>query len=191
MARHHRRGRRLLVAGAVALIASSTTGAVAYADGSPTVAITAGSLTFTAPVPGNFASVTLSGVAQSTTATIPAYTVDDATGSGSGWNVSVAATQFCQQGTGSTCATSPKLIPTGSLTLSAPTATASGTSSAVPTTLTLTGVDGTSGKQVSAAVGAGMGTFSIGTSTATLSIPANTYADTYVSTLTYTLATSP
>jgi hypothetical protein len=177
-----------------ALVASLVTfggGAAAFADGSPTVVLTGGSLTITSPVPGNFSGVTLNGTAQTSTAAVPTFSAVDARGTGVGWNITVGATQFCEQLTGSTCAASPKLIPVASLNLSAPTVSAGTGSGAVPTMTALTGFDGSSAKLASAASANGMGTYNFGTSTLTLSIPANTYARTYVSTVTYTIATGP
>src|ERR1700733_12252932 len=59
---------------------------------------TLGAGTLTATVPGSLTwGATLTGVTQNLVDTVPAdqgYTVDDASGATSGWNVSVAATQF-------------------------------------------------------------------------------------------------
>jgi hypothetical protein len=189
---NYRRIVKLVAGAAVASLLTIGGGSAAFADGSPTVVLTGGTLTITSPVPGNFSGVTLNGTAQSSTSSVPTFSAVDARGTGVGWNITVGATQFCEQLSGSTCvASSPKTVPTGSLNLSAPSVSAGTGSGTVPTMTALTGFDGSSAKLASAAVANGMGTYNFGTSTLTLAIPANTYAKTYVSTITYTIATGP
>lgn len=182
--------RTALVASLAALL-SLVHAPSAWADGSPTVVITGGSLTVTSPVPPNFAGVTLSGSAQTTTATIPTFSATDARGTGVGWRISVAGTQFCEQLSGATCVVAGKTLPVNSLAAAAPTVTAGTGSGPVPTVSAIAGVDGATSTLASAALTEGMGTYTFGTSLATLSLAANTYAKTYVSTITYTIATGP
>lgn len=188
-----RRGRLSLVAAVATLVPvfSVFSASSALADGSPTVVVTGGSLTVTSPVPPNFAGVTLDGTAKTSTATIPTFSATDARGTGVGWRISVAGTQFCEQLSGATCVTSPKTLPTGSLAAATPTVTAGTGSGTVPTMSAIAGVDGVTSTLASAALGNGMGSYTFGTSLATLSLAANVYAKTYVSTITYTIATGP
>ncbi|MGQ0431351.1 MAG: WxL domain-containing protein [Microthrixaceae bacterium] len=187
----HKRSGRLAIIAAVAAVLGVFTAPSAWADGSPTVVVTGGSLTLTSPVPPNFTGVTLSGAAQTTTATIPTFSATDARGTGVGWRISVAGTQFCEQLSGATCVVSGKTLPVGSLAAAAPTVAAGTGSGTVPTVSALAGVDGATSTLASAALTNGMGTYNFGTSLATLSLAANVYAKTYVSTITYTLATGP
>jgi hypothetical protein len=86
--------RALSLVGAAALSLSMVVPALASDDTNLTV--TGGTLTMTpsAPTVGNFAGVTLNGTIQDTTATLQDLTVNDATGSGSGWHLTASATQF-------------------------------------------------------------------------------------------------
>lgn len=187
----HKRSGRLAIIVAVAAVLAMFTAPSAWADGNPTVVVTGGSLSLTSPVPPNFTGVTLSGAAQTTTATIPTFSATDARGTGVGWRISVAGTQFCEQLSGATCVVSGKTLPVGSLAAAAPTVTAGTGSGTVPTVSAIAGVDGATSTLASAAVGNGMGTYNFGTSLATLSLAANVYAKTYVSTITYTIASGP
>ncbi|HXS63990.1 MAG TPA: hypothetical protein VN767_14145 [Streptosporangiaceae bacterium] len=96
-----------VVAGSLALACGQADPALAATCGSPvatgtdctmtgTVSLTGGTLTLTSPSSLSWSS-TLTGVDQSlvdTTAADQQYTVDDATGSGSGWHVTISATTF-------------------------------------------------------------------------------------------------
>jgi hypothetical protein len=55
----------------------------------------------------------------------------------------------------------------------------------------LTGIDGTSAKLVSAAAATGAGTYNFGASTLTLRVPPNSYVKTYITSVTYTIASGP
>jgi WxL domain surface cell wall-binding len=88
-----------LVAGVPLLVSVLTPGAAlgATAENTTQFSITAGSLTFsTAPTMPTLTGVTLKGEAQTTNTTMTNFAVDDATGSGAGWNVTIAG----QSGTG-------------------------------------------------------------------------------------------
>jgi hypothetical protein len=147
------------------------------------------SQTLTSPTVATFTAVVLNGTPQTTTAAVASFTVADLTLSGAGWHVTVAATQLCEQAAPATCASpNPKKLPIGSLDHSAP--TVSGTPP-LPSVFAPTGIDGSSAKLASAAAGTGGGTFIFGTSTLTLRIPANAYAKTYFSAVTYTVASGP
>lgn len=145
-------------------------------------------LTLLSPTVGAFAGVTMDGTPRTTTAAVSAFTVDDVRISPAGWLVTVSATQFCEQLVLATCAVLPKTLPLGSLDQSQPTVTGPGTA---PTVTSPAGIDGAAATLASAAVGTGTGTFSFSTSTLTLRIPPNAYARTYVSTVTWTIASGP
>lgn len=163
------------------------------------VAVSGGSLAFTAsPAAADFSAVTLDGAAKTTTAAVDAFEVNDARGTGAGWNVTVQATQMKEwdstlnSGAGGYVA-SGKTLPASSLALSAPTVAADGTSSAAPsiTSGPYTIDAGSAVKVASAAADAGMGKFDFSASTLTLSVPASSYAKTYRSDVTVSLNTGP
>lgn len=164
---------------AVALPASS--GAATTSADSTSFSVTAGALAFsTAPATPTLSAITLSGQAQTTNTAMSNFAVDDATGSGLGWNVTVNGNtgtgkspvfkQYCPS---ATCGsdTGPGYV-AGGATLAANSLTLNSTSAS------LTGQNGTTGtaptlqcgsacnvdsatavKVVSAATGAGMGTW--------------------------------
>jgi hypothetical protein len=142
--------------------------------------VTAGSLAFsTAPATPTLSSITLNGQAQTTTTTMTNFGVSDATGSGSGWNVTVAG----QSGTGksavfaqycptATCGSdSQGYVPSGatlaanSLTLSSTGASfaaqngSTGTASELKCSTACNVDSATAVKIASAALNAGMGTW--------------------------------
>lgn len=165
-----------------------------------TVGINPGSLSLTAPATATFASVTLDGTVQTTTADLTTVGVTDATGSGNGWRVTVGATQFTEVGGAGLT------LPTGSLSLASPsTVTADGTTSPVPTIQTGPFVidNGSAATILSAAVNEGMGkynvNFPVGALTLTLN-PATTKVDTvnypsvatpFETTVTFTVVSGP
>lgn len=133
-----------------------------------------------------FSAVTLDGTDKTTTVDIP-LDVNDATGSGTGWNLQVAATTFTT-GTKS-------LADTGTLSITAvsavcdATCTSPANSHSYPMALT-TSATPTAVEFFDAAADTGMGDFTI-TPTLQVAIPANAYAGTYTSTFTITLASGP
>jgi hypothetical protein len=151
-------------------------------------AITGGSLSLTQPTIGNFAAVTLNGQIQTTNASMGAFTVTDATGTGNGWNVVVKANQFTTGGT------TPLTIPNNSLDIALPTVTAQAGASDVSTITKASGkIDNATGvKILSATQNGGMGTYDVAASTLTLNLqPKDVKAGTYTSTLSVTVTTGP
>lgn len=135
----------------------------------------------------SFDDVTITGLAQTTTATLGGFTVADLTGTGAGWQVSVEASQFKNVDTGNT-------LTTGSLTMARPNAEAQeGVTSTAPSILP-TGssvIDNGPIEIASAAVDEGMGTYDFDPAGLTLSLPGDVKADTYTSTISLTLAVGP
>ncbi len=213
---------RAAAAAAVALCASAFLPALAGAatqEDKTQFSITAGALTFsTVPAMPTLTSVTLKGEAQTTNTTMTNFGVADATGSGSGWNVTVAGqsgvkksavfAQYCPKATCGTDAegyvASGATLPAGSLTLSSTGASfsaQSGTTGTAPTLQCTAGcaVDSASAVKIaSAAKEAGMGTYLTsgwsGTSLA-LSTPSTLKAlaneEVYRVNLLWTLSTGP
>ena len=194
--------RLITVTALLGLSAAASFGGVAHAAGGATsVALTGGSLTVTGGAPGAF-SATLNGANQTANTSLAAYTVDDATGTGAGWNVTFQATQFtCVVATDAGCKTGFTTLPTSSLSIAPPTAACAGgsTCNGSPTVSisTATAVDGAAPvKVLSAALNAGMGSYTvtpgtIGTGQLQLAIPGNALATTYHSTLTITVNSGP
>jgi WxL domain surface cell wall-binding len=181
--------------------------------------IAAGSLAFSpAPAMPTLSSVTLNGEAQTTNTTMTNFGVSDATGSGSGWNVTVEG----QSGTGKSAVfaqycpkakcgaenegyiASGATLPANSLTLNSTGASFSGQNGSTGTPPTLQcssacNVDHASGVKIaSAAVNAGMGTWLTGSfsgTSLTLSTPSTLKVlaseEVYRVNLLWTLGTGP
>lgn len=185
-----RRMRALLAASACALAACVLPAAALGADDTTQFSVTAGSLQMTAnPDVPNLPGLTLNGQAQTLNAQMGNFTVADATGSGGGWNVTVVGNSAVgkspvfKQYNGSSYG-SEALAP-NSLTLTSTGAgftAQGGTTGTAPTHQCSSGcfVDAASpSKVVSAAVGAGMGTYQAngyGTSSLALSAPTSVKA---------------
>lgn len=173
----------------------------ALAADTTSVAVSGGSLDFTAiPLAGDFAAVTLNGSNQTTTANLDDFQVNDSRGTGDGWKITVQASQFTETSATIDVGANAKTLPTSSLTMGAPRVTADGTTSPLPsiTTGPYTLDAGSAVKIASAAVNAGMGKYNFddGTTAANIPLtlalkPATTYAVTYSSNATITLATAP
>ena len=217
--------RRFTIAAAVLISAAGltflpVTAASAAACGTPvpagsnctmtgTLTLTAGGLTLTAPASLSWAA-TLNGANQSivdVTAADQQYTVNDGTGSGAGWHVSVSATTFTN---GShTLPDTGTFVTTGSVTsisaTAAPTAAcAASTTCTLPNNTTAYPVAITTAASSPAAVtiydtaaGTGVGQIVIGGSTAAnpvgwwVNVPASATAGAYTSTITMAVVSAP
>ena len=215
LVRRPRLGAVLLAAAAVAAfpLAAGPAAASACAPGTPATSctmsgsfgLTGGSLGVAAPASLTW-SATLTGY--NLTAVDSAdttYTADDASGSGGGWNITVAVTQFT---TGTkTLANSGTFSTTGS-TASATATTAPGAACAAsstcvlptqsgvtyPVTITTAASSPTPYKIYNATSNTGVGAVTIGSGTAVgwwLSVPASAIAGTYTSTITLAIASGP
>jgi hypothetical protein len=158
--------------------------APAFASDGTSATVTGGSLTIDNAVAGDFAARSITGVAQSTTASLGAFSVADLTGTGAGWNVTAQASQFDN---------GDHDLATGSLTMSAPTVASPDTLSADPsiTAGPYTIDAGSAVKIASAAVDTGMGEYDFSATTLTLALPADVYAGTYTSTVTISVISAP
>jgi WxL domain surface cell wall-binding len=164
----------------------------AFADsGTATVAVNAGSLTLTGVTNVSAAPVTLTGDDQTTTYSM-GLTVSDARGSGAGWNLSITSTAFTT-GTQSLSSTASSI--NASPTVACSSAGGHCTSpddSAItyPLGVPAGATAPPAVKFFDAKASTGLGKFAI-TPTVTLSIPGNTYAGTYTSTVTIALSIGP
>jgi hypothetical protein len=172
----------LSIAALLALAAAGPTAALGATQEDKTqFSVTAGSLSFsTTPAMPTLSAVTLKGEAQTTTTTMTNFGVADATGSGLGWNTTVAGQTGSEKSAvfAQYCPTEPKCgtdnkgyvpsgatLPANSLTLTSTGASFAGQSGSTGTAPTLQcssacNVDSASAVKIaSAAVSAGMGTW--------------------------------
>lgn len=172
-------------------------------------AITGGTRDISVSATTTFSAVTLDGTTQTATANPGSLALQDNTGSGAGWRVSVQASQFTEKAPvgGFQSGTVAQKLPTGSLKLvnTGASITQNGTTSGVPTwtgtTFTLDG--GAAVNLLSAPADAGMGKYTVALGANSLSLtllPASTYVDSinysgvatpYESTLTYSIIAGP
>ena len=202
--------------GAPVLLAAGTAQAAACGTATPagtactltgTATVTAGVLTLTSPAALTWAS-TATGFDQQVVDTTPAhqsYLVDDATGSGAGWHVTVSATTFT---TGTiTLANAGTFSTTGSVTsisaTTAPTAACSALSTCVlptdtttyPVAITTAPTAPTSFTIYDTSAATGLGSITIGIGALPvgwwLSLPASTKAGVYTSTVSLEVISGP
>jgi hypothetical protein len=183
-------GRRLPVV--LALAAAALVVPVAAVAATGTATITAGSLAFVGSVPNVSFSATLNGLDQTVTST-QALDVSDATGSGTGWNLTATSTTF------STGGGTPKLLSTTATSLTgAPTDTCDASSTCTlgtnsvtyPYVLPAGATAPTATKLFNAAANTGLGNQTV-TPSWKLAVPASTFAGTYTSTWTISLVSGP
>ena len=151
------------------------------------VAVGAGNLSESGPTNVSAAPVTLTGDDQTTTYAL-GITVTDATGSGNGWNLTISSTQFTgtnPANTLSASASSIQVIPAVACSGAGGHCTSPTNSISYPQS-----VGSSASKFFNAAAGSGLGKFTI-TPTVTIAIPANTYADTYTSTVSVAVVSGP
>jgi hypothetical protein len=178
---------RLTAAGVIAALAALVAAGPAGATAA-TATISAGSFALLS-VPAVSFTGTLSGLDQTLTAT-QAIDVEDATGSGAGWNLTSTSTTFTTGAHSlSTSATTITSSPAEACDASATCATATN-SVTYPYTLPAAGTAPTATKLFNAAVNTGMGDQTI-TPTWKLAVPANSFAGTYSSTWTISLVSAP
>jgi len=203
-------GAVLLGAGTASADPCGPTTAAVACDVTGTATVNGGQLSLSAPATFTWAD-TLNGFDQQVADTIPAdqeYQVDDATGSGAGWDVEVAPTTFTDSTTSDTLADTTTLSTNGSTSSAAaangPTAACSvvGSGCTLPSNslsypvhiFTMAGSPPFT-TIFDTSAGSGLGSIQIGGSTAPLgwwvNLPANTVPGTYVSTLTLQVNSGP
>lgn len=157
-----------------------------------TATISAGTFGFVSTPPNVSFAATLNGLDQTVNAT-QALDVGDATGSGTGWNITATSTTFTTGGGSphllSTSATTVTSAPTDACDASA-TCTLATNSVTYPYTLPAAAVAPTATKLYNAAANTGMGNQTV-TPTWKLAVPASTFAGTYTSTWTLSLVSGP
>lgn len=167
------------------LLAAATTSFADDVVGSLTVS--GGSLTMSAVDNPAFPGVTLDGTAQSVSDAID-IDVKDLRGTGAGWHLEVTSTTFTD---------GSNTLPNTALTITGVTSACDGTTCTDPTngnsyaiTVPADTVAPTAVEFFDSAANTGLGDFTI-TPTFALAVPATTYAGTYNSTVTLTVANTP
>jgi hypothetical protein len=185
----HRTSLRLGVA-LVAAAALAFPGSALAAEATSTGTVEAGSLSLTTTAAPTFSAI-LDGTDQTPTYDLP-LTVEDLTGSGAGWNTTITSTQFTTGG-----ATPQTLSTTASSMSGVTSACVEGTTCTDPTNAIGYPVGVPAGtvapeavKFFNAAAETGMGKFSLNPTVA-VSIPADTFAGTYTSTITLASVSGP
>src|SRR5947209_9286502 len=181
--------RQIVAVGAVAMAASCSTASAATQNDQTFFTVTAGALSFSsAPAMPTLTGVTLSGQAQTTNTTMTNFAVDDSTGTGSGWNVTVNGrsgsglsavfAQYCNSGSACNSGADPAnsyvsggaTLPADSLTLNSTGASFSAQNGSTGNAPTLScssscGVDHATANKVASASNSpvqGMGTWGTG-----------------------------
>ncbi len=160
----------------------------AFAADDTSVTVTGGSFSITNPLAGDFLGRSITGAAQTTTASLATFSVSDLTGAGAGWTVTAQATPFEDD------ADALNVLDVGSLSMSLPTVTSPDTESPDPTVEAAPYVIDTGASAVliaTADVNEGMGTYVFSATTLTLALPADVFAGTYTSTVTVSAAATP
>jgi hypothetical protein len=181
-------GRRI----ALAVVVASLVAAPAAVAATGTATITAGSLGFVSAPPNVSFAATLAGVDQ-TVSSGQAIDVGDATGSGTGWNLTGTSTTFTTGGG------TPHLLSTSATSLTG--APADACDAGATCTLATNGVTypyvlpagasaPTATKFYNAAANTGLGNQTV-TPSWKLAVPASTFAGTYTSTWTISLVSGP
>ena len=178
------------VAATVSLLAALAPQSALGASATVTGSVNAGTLSISTSATPSF-SVTLDGTDKTGSYTVPT-TVTDATGSGAGWNLTITSTQFTTGGG------SPKTLATSASSLTGVTSSCAGGSTCTNPTNSVTypvavpagSTPPTAVKYFNAALNTGAGQFT-NTPTVSVSVPANTYAGSYSSTLTLAAVSGP
>ena len=189
------RGRLVGAAFAMSALAVAAMAPAAHAAADPTnVTVTAADFTLGAISVGDFGAVTLDGTANTTTATMAAFSVDDSRGSGAGWSVTIGATEFAEWD-GSTYVTGGKTIGASRTSLGTAGVAKVDATSSTPPTMTAGAYTLDAGSAVkiasAAADGSGMGSYTITPGTVSLTVDADTYARNYRSEVTVSLTSGP
>jgi hypothetical protein len=174
----------------VAAAALALPGSALAADATATATIEGGSLSLSTSAAPSF-SATLDGSDATSTYELP-LTVEDLTGSGDGWNTTITSTQFTTEGADphTLSASASSLTEVASECAKEATCTDPVNAVTYPLTVPAGATAPAAVKFFNAAAESGLGQFSL-TPTVSVSIPADTYAGTYSSTITLASVSGP
>jgi WxL domain surface cell wall-binding len=174
---------RILIISAIAALAlvTATTAVASTLTATATLTGTAG-VSLSVPATATIGA-TLDG-SDLTASYSPLLNVVDARGTGAGWNLQISATNFADSG-GHTLA--PGSVTAAAQACHSGSSCTAATNSGITLPLTITG---TAAKFFNAAVNTGLGKVDV-TPTIQVSIPGNSFAGTYTSTVTIAAATGP
>ena len=185
-----KKSRRMKMGGigiALLLLLAVATTSFAQSDVTGSLTVTGGSLTMATADNPAFPGITLDGTTQSVSDAID-IDVKDLRGTGDGWHLDVTSTTFTD---------GSHTLPTTAITITGVTSACDGTACTDPTngntyaiTVPADTVAPTAVEFFEATTATGLGDFTI-TPTFSLSVPATTYAGTYNSTVTLTIANLP
>jgi hypothetical protein len=181
---------KLLVAAAAASVALATAAAAFAGNVTATATVNgAGSLGLSHASSVTLPTTTLDGTDKTATYSV-ALNVDDARGSGAGWNLSITSTTF-NDGTGQTLSTGASSLSAVSSSCRAGGSCTNPTNSvSYPLSVPAGASAPAAVKFFNAAASSGLGRFTI-TPSIDVSIPGNAYAGTYTSTVTFAVASGP
>jgi hypothetical protein len=157
------------------------------ATATSTGTVAAGTLSLSTSAAPTF-SATLNGTDLTPTYTVP-VTINDATGSGTGWNATITSTQFTT-GTKTLATTASSITGVTSAAAAGTTTTAPTNAITYPLGVPAAATAPAAVKLFNAAANTGMGQFTL-TPTVAVGIPANTFAGSYSSTLTLSSVSGP
>lgn len=181
-----------LVSFLILIMATGGSAIAVFADSgtNATVNVTAGTLTESGPGSASATAVTLNGSDQTTTYSL-GLTVNDATGSGAGWKLTITSTTFSTSGGAHLLSTSASNI-TGVTSACVANTTCTNPTNGVtyPLGVPAAATAPTPVKLYNAALNTGMGSFTI-TPTISVSIPASTFAGNYSSTVSVAVVSGP
>ena len=175
--------------GAALVLALGMPGAALAADTSTSGDVIGSTLDFSAPGTAHWdAGVTLNGTDQAATFSVPT-TVNDKRGTGVGWNLTITSTQFTKAGGKTLPATAATMTGvTSSCAAGTCTNPANAVSYGLPVPADALAPDPV--KFFNSAADTGMGQFTV-TPSIDVSVPANSYAGTYTSTVTLAATSGP
>jgi hypothetical protein len=182
---------RYLKVGLGAMLALSlVVPASAMADTSSSGDVIGSTLDLTSPVSADWvAGVTLNGLDQAATFTIPT-TLNDKRGTGDGWNMTITSTRFTKSGGKSFAADASAITAVSSACANGATCTDPDNVVGYPLTVPADVTSPDPVKFFNADADTGMGKFTV-TPSVSVSVPANSYAGTYTSTLTLAATSGP
>jgi hypothetical protein len=145
--------------------------------------VTGGSRSISDLSAATFERRTITGLAQSTGASLDPFAIADFTGTGAGWHVTVQASRLTGE---------HHALASGSLTMALSSVTANGTTSPAPAVAEVPLTIDTDPLQIASATqDEGMGRYDFGAAMLTLHYPVDVYADAYAGVVTISVISAP